>query len=419
MILDKLRIRCTSLWGFAWPRQLWKLNCNRSRKKQLPSVISGLNHRWRATGLLAVIALLSGCASTSISALHDPLYRASSHTSTISATARNTSSGISSIDIVVTTGEMTNCTELGVPASVIPCRRNASVVTHTCNFPTNPDSAVCDFTQTLGNRRLVTYQATANPASGSSRSSIEMTYAGGTPPAGAIARPVLWQRSANLDSKLDIAFFPDADYGTDYLDFTTDLQNMIEDSFFNSTDQISKTYTLFRNAHNLWAGPFGADAGAFSMGVCPRSWDTTTSTIAAATDGEAIVHLTNFRDCAAIALGGAGSMFGKAGDVNYLVIHESAHFLHGQGDEYLGGGNWSPGPCRNVFASQAACQLGAAGVGGASTANCVQIGSTGTWRNDDGQLETMDDRNDDDDFRNNSARCVIDRLVDCGSGSCY
>ncbi|PCK07013.1 MAG: hypothetical protein COA42_16485 [Alteromonadaceae bacterium] len=72
-----------------------------------------------------------------------------------------------------------------------------------------------------------------------------------------------------------------------------------------------------------------------------------TTAVTAKMDGEAIVHNTNFRDCAAITLGSSGSIYGKAADVNYLFVHENSHFLHVLGDEYMGSGNFFPGPCRN------------------------------------------------------------------------
>src|SRR5262245_7396070 len=206
-------------------------------------------------GLLA----LGGCA-TSLSVIHDPLYRAAPHTSTITASASNSSSGIQRIRVTVTTGEMTDCTELGGAASVIPCRRNATTLVHTCLYGGNPSTAACTYSHALGNQAIVTYQAEAQPAMGSAVSSEEVTYAGGVPPTPGILRPVWWHREQYMVSKINIVFFPDSDYVPFYTEFTTHMGNIVRGAFFNFGQAFASTYTLFRPSMNLWAAPFGADA---------------------------------------------------------------------------------------------------------------------------------------------------------------
>lgn len=375
-----------------------------------------INSRKRAClfgSLILVLTLLVGCA-TQISAIHDPLYRAVGHTSTITATASNDRVGIANVTITVTTGEMTDCTELGGPPSMIPCRQNATTVTHECNYTGGPSSVTCAYSQTLGNRAIVTYKAKAEPVSGSSRSTSEITYAGGYPPTAGIARPVWWHRDQPMAEKIDVGFFPDQDYVGDYMDFTDDVKKIALGVFFNSGQSFASTYTLYRPSFNLWAAPFGADADG-----CARSFDALVSPISAVLDGKAIVHKNYFRDCAAIALGGSGSVYAKAADADWIFVHESGHFLHGQGDEYCcDGGYGTSGDCANVFSSQAACQAAAPGHR-ANASNCVQIGTTGAWRNDDGSQETMDDKTDSSNWRDDSGYCVNQRFTNCGSGSCY
>lgn len=360
-----------------------------------------------------ILILFAGCA-TRVSAIHDPLYRASSHTSTITATASNSSVGIKRVTITVTTGEMTDCTEQGRPPSIIPCRRNATTITHVCNYSGGPSSVTCTYSQAIGNQAIVSYQVEAEPVSGSSKSTSEITFSGGFPPTAGIARPIWWHRDQPMAGKIDIGFFPDQDYAGDYLDFTDDTETIALGAFFNGGQQFSSVYTLFNHNVNLWAAPFGADANG-----CSRSFNSLVTPIAAVSDGEAIVHKNFFRDCSAIALGGAGSVYGKAGDSDWIFVHESGHFLHGQGDEYCcDGGYATSGGCANVFSSKAACQAAASGHG-ADASNCVQIGTTGAWRNDDGTLETMVIENDNSNWRDDSSYCVIQRFIACGNGSCY
>lgn len=371
--------------------------------------------RWSLlSGSLLLITMFSAGCATRVTAIHDPLYQAVTHTSTITATASNSSVGIKRISITVTTGEMTDCTELGGPPSMIPCRINAATVTHVCNYTGSPGTATCTYSQVLGNKAIVTYQAKAEPVSGSSRQTEEITYAGGYPPVAGIARPIWWHRGQPMDEKIDIGFFPDQDYGGLYTEFTNDVETIALGAFFNSSQEFSSTYTLFRPSVNLWAAPFGADAEG-----CSRTFNTLVTPIAAAMDGKAIVHKNSFRDCAAIALGGGGSVYAKAGDADWIFVHESGHFLHGQGDEYCcDGGYGTSGGCANVFSSQAACQAAAPGHN-ANPARCVQIGTTGAWRNDEGALETMDDRTDSSNWRDDSNYCVVQRFINCGNGSCY
>jgi hypothetical protein len=376
----------------------------------------------RANALLLLVAAAAavgtpGCA-TSISARHTPFYRASPHSSTIAVSAVNNQSGIRQIRVNVTRGTMTDCTELGGAPSVIPCRTGAVTTGHICPFSGSPASATCNVNLALGNREMVSYTATVTPSSGSSRSTVEVTYAAGFPPAAFIARPVWWHRDQGRAGKIDLGFFPDADYSGDYLQFTNHLEPLIAGVFFNSGQEFAQTYTLFRETHNLWAGPFGADAEG-----CSRSFNAQVTPVSAAMDGRAIVHRNDFRDCASISLGGSGSVFATAGDADWILVHESGHFLHGQGDEYCcDGGYGTSGSCKNVFGSQSACESYAS-ANGFPAAQCTRIVSgttqTNAWRVDDAQLETMRDRTDNSNWRNTSNQCVVQRYVACGGGSCY
>src|SRR5262245_3661585 len=86
--------------------------------------------------LIALVLLpLGGCASLTLSAVHNPLYSAVPHTSTITATAVDPKSGVAQIAIAVVDGAISTCggAAFGLP-SVLPCRENARTFTRTCDF---------------------------------------------------------------------------------------------------------------------------------------------------------------------------------------------------------------------------------------------------------------------------------------------
>jgi hypothetical protein len=376
---------------------------------------------------------LTGCGSLTLSAIHDPLYRASSHVSTITATAQDSDKGVASIEIDVVEGDLTACTENGPFAfpSLIPCRINATARSRVCTFGNATSAVSCSLPMTTGDRRLITYTTKATNGAGDHTSTNAITYAAGAPltqttvqippfnipMAWETARPVWWHTDAppgdSLAPTFDVGFFPDADFANNYQGFTDGMQPIVLGSYFNTTDQFASTYSLWRNVFNFWAGPDGADAQD-----CTRTFSGSAATVAGATDGDAILHQNAFRDCASLALGGSGSTQTTLGDAAWVFTHESGHFLHGLGDEYVGGGNASISDPANIYGSQSACQTAATSLS-INTSFCVQIGTTGMWRMDDGNATTMEDRTLSSDWRTASGIAVNRRIGKCISGACY
>jgi hypothetical protein len=391
--------------------------------------------------VVAVACLLGACAGTTrISAIHDPLYRAEAHSSTITATASNQEKKIAEIRIDVIDGEMTACTENGGLPSVIPCRRNATFQARICQFPGNPASATCTWTRRLGDRRLITYDATARTASGTTSTTRTITYAAGAsitqatfdvPFIGSftvnwdVARPVWWHTtfpSGNAaQDRIGVGFFPDPDFAN-YRAFTDVLQPLVLAAYFDTNAGFSQFYSFWRGLFDLWAGPPGADAQLGPAGgpICTRTFGGFASNIAGVTDGEAILHTANFRDCASISLGGSGTVWTGIASPAFRFMHESGHFLHGLGDEYCcNGGYFSASIPRNIDSSQANCQSTATSIG-VATSLCVQIGTTGSWRIDDGSAEIMvDGGNTAADWRDAAARVLGNRVTNCNNGNCY
>jgi hypothetical protein len=394
-------IRCGSLrWRDSCAR------CDSARPRYRPA----------AQLLLQLVLLLATGCGTILTAVHDPLYQPLSHTSTITAQATNTAAGIEKVTITVTTGEMVDCMELGEAPSVLPCRINATAVTHVCKYTDGPATAECTYSHILGKGALVTYYAEATPAKGTRKTKTdEITYSGGDPPDIGLARPVWWHRGQAAAKKIDIAFFPDEDYTGLYTEFADDVNLIVRGSFFNMGQDFSSTYSSFKSDVNLWVGPFGAD----QVGCSKRLWDVSLTPIISNMDGRVILHKEKFRDCSTVGLGGSGSVYAKAANADWLFTHESGHFLHGQGDEYCcDGGYWTTGRCANVFPTKAACQAAACGHK-ADRADCVQIGSLGAWRNAKGKLETMADVDDASRWLDDTGYCVERRFKKCRQGKCY
>ena len=384
--------------------------------------------------LVLPLLLLTACAGVPrLSAIHDPLYRAENHTSTITARATETRDGIASIRIDAVVGELTACTgAVGALPSLIPCRTGASSVSAICSFANVKTEVTCSLPINVTARRVISYSASTRSAGNRTASSGPITYAGGAPVTQATinlgvismqvawetARPVIWRTDApssstNRADKIDWGFVPDADMPT-YRAFTDDLQPMALALFYTDTNQFSSWTRFFNNIFNLWAGPTGADGEG-----CTRTFAAPASNVMAAFDGTAILHRNAFRDCASISLGGgSGTAQTNLGDAAWVLLHESGHFLFGLGDEYVGGGNFSISEPKDVLASKSVCES-ASTTYGLPTSQCVQIGTSGTWRNDDGQDTTMEDRTLSSDWRTLSGKAMANRLSACNAGTCY
>ena len=123
-------------------------------------------------------------------------------------------------------------------------------------------------------------------------------------------------------------------------------------AFFNTTDQFAVNYSIWKNLYNLWAGLNGADGDG-----CSRTFGGRADDVAAVTEGDAILHQNPFRDCASISLGGSGTTQITLPDAAWVFTHESGHFLHGLGDEYIGGGNASVSDPANIYGSKNSCEF--------------------------------------------------------------
>lgn len=382
-----------------------------------------------------VVPLLAACAGTPVvNALHNPLYRAENHTSTITVRATEPRDGIAEIHIRAVVGELTAC-RAGVFSfpSLIPCRSNAVALGAICTFANVKTEVSCSLPIAITPQRLVTYTASARSGGNHTSSSPAVTYAGGAPLTQATltlpliggipiawetARPIIWRTdtpsvATDRGDKIDWGLVPDTDMPS-YGAFTDDLQPLVLSLFYTDTNSFTQWTRFWKGLFNVWAGPAGGNGEG-----CTRTFGEPAATVRAAFDGTQILHRNAFRDCASISLGGgSGTIQTNLGDAAWVMLHEAGHFLFGLGDEYVGGGNSSISTPKNVFSSKAACES-ASTSSSLPISQCVQIGTTGTWRNDDAQNTTMEDHILSSDWRTLSSRALSTRISRCNSGACY
>jgi len=386
-----------------------------------------------AKGVAAVLVTSVCCGAVSVTAEHDPLYRAQPHTSTITAVAVDEDVGVASIRIEVIVGQLTACTELGGLAGLIPCRSGATVSVRECTFDNATRPAACSFPVTIGagQERLITYKAAATSATGGTATTESVTYAAGTPltqvtvtlgpepvvQQWATARPVAWHTDGPpgvplLANKLDVGFFPDVDFGTAYDLFIEKMEPIARGAYLDTSEPFSRQFVEAKTLFNLWVGPAGADGDD-----CKHDFAGDALATASVTDGDVILHQSAFADCSTISLGGAGTTQADLGDASWVFTHESGHFLIGLGDEYVGGGNESVSDPRNIYASETACQDAASELG-VPPSSCREIVNS-AWRMRDVNFSIMANRDLESDWLTASGIALSRRLQRCKSGSCY
>jgi hypothetical protein len=395
--------------------------------------------------------LLAGCASSpTIDVRHDPVYRAEVHTSNIDVMAAS-EHGIDHIDVVLLYGPLAACERDHLP-SLFPCREYGEAQSFTCSFATRapppssntiarigalPKSAHCPIAHDLDALTLLTYRATAVDGAGKSVTTRFITFSGGAPASGTVARregpggngppeptgvignldlidtlappprgpyaedvlrpmwltadgpPGAWPATQDitldLRHHLDVAFFPDPDWGDDYRAFSDatgrDIAGRVLflDAYGYNGRKYVEAYRFWRSNFAYWVGPSGASTPGRVCGLKFTGWP---DAMRAVTDGQVIVHQTFFRDCAFLGPHSSGTVSGTAGDVDYIFVHESGHFLYGMGDEYpedgIDHGSVSNPP--NTYPTKEQCEAVATQYS-YPTSWCIPIGdSSGWWR---------------------------------------
>lgn len=360
---------------------------------------------------------------TAIMAKHSPLFSAEPHTSVITAQATSTGGGIASIQIYAMKGTMTDCTELGVNASLVPCRSDATVLPFKeCNYDKELAPEPCEMSIEVLDGEMITYYAVAIPVIGFEQTTSAITYSGGRP-AVELAMPVWWHTEVPTKTlsagQINLALFMDADFNGDLASYGAEVSNTLDSVFFSEWPGFAEKYSNLRHYFDLWAFPY---EGALADGVhCDHGFQGSAGLLDGMVKGSAILHKTHFTDCSTISAGGVGSVdVGPyAAKPDWLLVHESGHFLFGLADEYGDGGQTPVSVPHNVFGTIDDC-MDAASLLSVTFWTCEKFGwEKETFRIATNQPETMKEESYVSDFFDSSAAAITNRINSCNSGSCY
>lgn len=377
----------------------------------------------QASGSATTLEQLVACSEgpTRVMAAHAPVYCPVPHTSKITAQATNTTGGIEKITIYAIKGTMTDCTELGDEPSVFPCRKDATnLPDHECLFedPLNPEECILNIQIDDGD--MISYHAVATPVSGPELSSSQITYSGGQP-AVEVAVPVWWH--TNLSNaphhvgRIKLALYMDPDFDGNVSEFGNYLSTIVRRSFINGTREFSEKFRRNRHFFDIWAFPF---AGATAKSTCDHVFTGGAADLYGKVNGSAVLHKTSFTDCSTIGEGVAGSVDVGKSKSDWILVHESGHFLFGLADEYGKGDQVTKSEPPNVFSTESECNDAAESFDGAATPECIEFG-TGVqpYRIQTVEPETMKQEHYGSEFRN-SADAVFSNIISkCAGGQCY
>jgi hypothetical protein len=360
-----------------------------------------------------------------LSTRHTPLYSSEPTETTIQADAKRGTLAIDYIQIVIVEGDMVRCESLGLPPAPIPCRRNAIYYSVICGNTANLDEPSCIHRTTFDAGRLVTYKSKIVNSAGMSEAFTQpITFATGrTGEVQDLALPVWWHSLDPNESKIDLAFFPDANQPefNSFRRYSARLtRNLLEPSFFNG----SLLYSESRQHFNLWIGPAGASIE--NDNCAKKRWDSV-KRIKNSMDGNVIVHQRQLeRDCA-----GRGFGEGRAGSANInqprTMVHESGHFLHDLDNEYCHkneGAPRRPEPgrlCNNSWRTESDCR-NFADKHGLNPDDCEnKCQKKPRWRimPPVGEKSIMAGGGTHARFSTASGLCVTDRFAKCADGNCY
>ena len=349
--------------------------------------------------LVFLVPLAAACVSPQAFILHSPMQPTSAQTVTYTATATD-DEGVTRMEIWEDRNTLTTCNGMQCASRV------STQMLRRCDFSPAQTNATCTFTTTSGypDSSFIGYRVVAFDAGGRQGTDGWIYYAAGAWPWP--NNPIPIYGTGAPAEKLDVVFIPDTDYNGNNTQFINDVSGLVANGYF-STNSWSTHVRPWRGNWNLYVTYRTGDAQGYQSGCnsAPSNWTTMRSIV----NSGGIVHTANLRDCGGI---GDGSLFSILRGNNATLVHESGHSVFSLSDEYCcDGGYWEIGPNANVFSSQANCQNTAAATG-CSSANCVQIGTTGWWHSDNNCLMASGNT-----FGCSDVARIIWLYTQCGNGT--
>ncbi|HMQ94494.1 MAG TPA: hypothetical protein PKA33_14845 [Amaricoccus sp.] len=149
----------------------------------------------------------------------------------------------------------------------------------------------------------------------------------------------------STSQKLDIVFIRDSRSYTSQATFLQDLEGTLLNSYMADELMSANGYRV-----NFWYIRDTGEAFRNDSDQCILRAPSNFATDASFADSGAIVHATNFRDCA------SGGIFSSEPTSSRTFMHETGHALFGLADAYCcDGGYWQPAPWPNLYTSSTNC----------------------------------------------------------------
>jgi hypothetical protein len=331
---------------------------------------------WLCAG--AAAALLSGCVTPTVRALHAPFHPSGSDRVTFTAEAQATDGrGVTEIEIVQRVWAHDGFCAAWVAGECVPLPSMSEKTLTNCHFEPPLPSAHCEVTvEPFADGSFVTYGARMRETSGEFGSDFWIGFAVGTQAQSNEPIPVYTR--GNSSTAIDIVLIP-VDYDQSAGRTTRDFVNAARDFIVNgylAQRQIDDD----RDRWNFYVNPVTGGLAQTTVGTTvnrsvtqPLNW----TQVASVADSVAYVHNNGgWRDFGVFGGAGIGYFTILAGTPG-TIVHETGHALFGLSDEYCcdGGTTTSTWPSPNIFTDQASCQSSAT-AHGVATGDCVQLSAT-------------------------------------------
>ena len=282
--------------------------------------------------------IFSSCASSMITALHDPIQPSSSQQVTYEITAES-SEGIKRIELYETINTINSS------ASVTA---GTETLLRTWNVSGNPNSHTVTFTKSTspGSNRLIDYRIVVTNGDNEKRTST-VTYSTRPYPMPNVPAPVYVR--GHPDDVFDAVLIPDTDID-DMDDFRDECKDMIANTVYREP-----TMKLFNHQFNFYINPERGTATDFDdIGTDGTHQLPSNNSNLAFAEVRVLMHQEILRDYAM-----SGGIFSTEMDRPQTFIHEAGHAMFSLRDEYCTSNCNPQSTIPNVFSSRADAEAAA------------------------------------------------------------